>query len=95
MRKLEVSGLSIEQTQRSLKAMEPAPRDTGGGDPYNQRNPNVGDPYKRAIASGDPYNRGNLQRTPATLQRPVPKAPPAPVKKPGNSVLDQLTGKKK
>jgi hypothetical protein len=38
MRKLDVSGLSIEQTQRSLKAMQTTGRDVGGGsDPYNQR----------------------------------------------------------
>jgi hypothetical protein len=81
MRKLEVSSLSIEQTQRTLKALEIAPRDAGGGsDPYNQRSGATGDPFKRVVSGSDPYNRGNL---------------PTPAKKPGISVLDQLTGKKK
>jgi len=98
MRKLDVTGLSIEQTQTSLKAMEAPPaRDTGGGnDPYNQHRAQTGDPFRRNSASGsDPYDRGNLNTV--SHQRPAPKTPvPAqPVKKPGNSVLDQLTGKKK
>jgi hypothetical protein len=100
MRKLEVTGLSIEQTHNSLKAME-APADqkagqaTGGNDPYNQHRPPVGDPFKRNTATGaDPYNRGNLNTHPGG--RHAAKAPVAqPGKKPGNSVLDQLTGKKK
>jgi hypothetical protein len=84
MRKLEVPSLSLEQTQRSLKALEVTPRDAGGGgDPYNTRNPASGDPFKRAAAGGNPYDRGALT------------TPTAPVKKPSTSVLDQLTGKKK
>lgn len=94
MRKLDVSGLSIEQTQRELKAMEVAPAGDAGFDPYNQRSGTSGDPYQRALKTGDPYNRGNLQRPAPGMQRPAPK-PAAPVKKPGGSVLDQLTGKKK
>src|SRR5690349_17378372 len=39
MRKLDVSGLSIEQTQRELKAMEPEVREATGSDPYNQHRP--------------------------------------------------------
>jgi hypothetical protein len=98
MRKLEVSGLSIEQTQTSFKAMEtpPAHDTAGGSDPYNQHRAQVGDPFKRNAASGsDPYNRGNLNTV--SRQRPAPKSPvpEQPVKKPGSSVLDQLTGKKK
>jgi len=97
MRKLEVSGLSIEQTQTSLKAMEESGRaPVGGSDPYNQHRPQTGDPFKRNSATGsDPYNRGNLNTHQAG--RPAPRAPvPAqPAKKPGNSVLDQLTGRKK
>ena len=92
MRKLDVTGLSIEQTQRELQAMDSAPRDTAsGGDPYNRRTAPVGDPFKRIAAGDDPYNRGNLP-TPGSLKRPVPKGPARP---PGSSVLDQLTGKKK
>lgn len=98
MRKLDVTGLSIEQTQSSLKAMEqPRALDKGGGnDPYNQHRPQTGDPFKRNTATGsDPYNRGNLN-TVHPGQRPAPKSPPSqPAKQPGNSVLDQLTGKKK
>ena len=98
MRKLEVTGLSIEQTQTSLKAMEspPARDSAGGSDPYNQHRAPVGDPFRRYAASGnDPYNRGNLNTH--APQRPAPKSsvPAQPVRKPGNSVLDQLTGKKK
>ena len=98
MRKLDVTGLSIEQTQTSLKAMEAPPaRDPGGGsDPYNQHRAPTGDPFRRNAASGsDPYDRGNLNTV--SHQRPAPRTPvPAqPVRKPGNSVLDQLTGKKK
>src|SRR5688572_33492895 len=53
MRKLEVPSLSLEQTQRSLKALEIAARDAGGGgDPYNQRSGASGDPFKRAVAGG-------------------------------------------
>lgn len=100
MRKLDVSGLSIEQTQRSLKAMQPAGRDAAGGsDPYNALNSARGDPFaqgKRAGGSGgegDPYNqRAAAQRTTPPMKRPVPAAP---VKRPGGSVLDQLLGKKK
>ena len=64
LRTLDVSGLSVEQTQtqRSLKAANPAANPGGGFDPYNQTT------FKKST-------------TPAA-------------KKP-NSVLDQLTGKKK
>jgi hypothetical protein len=100
MRKLDVSGLSIEQTQRSLKAMQPEGREVAGGsDPYNARSPASGDPYnqgKRAGGlggEGDPYNqRANAQRTAPSMKRPVPTAP---VKRPDGSVFDQLLGKKK
>lgn len=92
MRKLEVPSLSLEQTQRSLKALEIAPRDAdGGGDPYNTRKIPSGDPFRRPAAGGNPYDRGALP-TPAANKRP---APAAPVKKSSSSVLDQLTGKKK
>ena len=94
MRKLDVSGLSIEQTQRSLQAMQPDPYNTrsagseDGADPYN--------PHKRSsvpVPDGDPYNqRGGIQRTAPPMKRPVPTAP---VKRPGTSVLSQLLGKKK
>lgn len=101
MRKLDVSGLSIEQTERSLKALQPggAPEaTTKGGDPYNQnRNPANEDPFKRAASGGDPYNRVTVPKPP--MHRPVPKsgapAPAAPTKKSGGSVLDQLLGRKK
>jgi hypothetical protein len=93
MRKLDVSALSIEQTQRSLKAMEPLSADAGGGsDPYNQNREQRGDPFKKATSGNDPYNSGNIGAP--SLRRPPPKSP-APAKKPGGSVLDQLTGKKK
>lgn len=92
MRKLEVPSLSLEQTQRSLKALQTAARDAGGGgDPYNQRNGASGDPFKRVVAGGNPYDRGGLP-TPSANKRP---APVAPGKKSSPSVLDQLTGKKK
>lgn len=100
MRKLDVSGLSIEQTQSSLKALQPAAGAAagGGGDPYNQhRNQANDDPLKRAASGGDPYNRVDAPKA-APMHRPAPKAgasAPAPVKKPGSSVLDQLLGKKK
>lgn len=96
MRKLEVSGLSIEQTQRELKAMEPVVREEKGSDPYNQHRPPPGDPFKRNSAAGsDPYNKATMSS--AATRRPPPKAPAAaaPAKKPGSSVLDQLLGKKK
>jgi hypothetical protein len=96
MRKLDVSALSIEQTQRELKAMEPAaPKPAGGGDPYNQsRNPASGDPFKRNTAAGsDPYNRTQFQASQS--RRPPPAPATKPAAKPGNTVLDQLLGKKK
>lgn len=103
MRKLDVSGLSIEQTQRSLKAMQPVGRDAArGADPYNTRidsDGNLYNPHKRAEAprthgeDGDPYNqRGNSQRTTPVMKRPVPTTP---VKRPSGPVLDPLPGKKK
>jgi hypothetical protein len=100
MRKLDVTGLSIEQTQRSLKAMQPVGRDAvGGSDPYNALSPARGDPFtqgKRAGGpggEGDPYNqRANSQRTAPPMKRP---APTTPVKRPDGPVLDQLLGKKK
>jgi hypothetical protein len=89
MRKLEVPSLSLEQTQRSLKALEIAARDAGGGgDPYNQRSGASGDPFKRAVAGGNPYDRG-------ALPPPSSNQWPATGKKSSPSVLDQLTGKKK
>ena len=37
LKKLDSAGLSIEETQRSMKPLEPKARDAGGGsDPYNQ-----------------------------------------------------------
>lgn len=97
MRKLDVTGLSIEQTQTSLKAMEAPSREQGGGsDPYNQHRPQAGDPFKKNSASGsDPYNRGNLNTPQASRPAPSRPVPAQPVKKPGGSVLDQLIGKKK
>ena len=103
MRKLDVSGLSIEQTQRSLQAMQPAGRNAAvGADPYNTRSAGSEDgadpynPHKRSgvpVPDGDPYNqRGSIQRTAPPMKRPVPTAP---VKRPGTSVLSQLVGKKK
>ena len=98
MRKLDVSELSIEQTQRSLKAMQPPTGAGAGGDPYNQHRNQVNkDPFKRAVAEGDPYNRVSTPKS-TPMHRPAPKAPapaPAPAKKPGGSVLDQLLGRKK
>jgi hypothetical protein len=96
MRKLDVSGLSIEQTQRELKAMEPTVRENSGSDPYNRHRSPPGDPFRRNPATGsDPYNK--VTSNPAASRRPPPKAPvsAAPEKKPGGSVLDQLLGKKK
>jgi hypothetical protein len=96
MRKLDVSGLSIEQTQRSLKALEPEVREPAGSDPYNQHRSQPGDPFKRNSAAGsDPYNRATPPA--ASSRRPPVKAPvsAAPEKKPTGSVLDQLLGKKK
>jgi hypothetical protein len=98
MRKLDVSGLSIEQTQRS-KAIAPAGRDAAGGaDPYNTRIPGGGDPYNAhkgasaPVPDGDPYNRrGSVQRT-APMNRPVPAVP---VRRPGTAAPDQLPDKKK
>lgn len=96
MRKLDVSGLSIEQTQRELKAMETEVRDAAGSDPYNQHRAQPSDPFKRNTAAGsDPYNRATTHA--AASRRPPPKGPvsAAPEKKSGGSVLDQLLGKKK
>lgn len=96
MRTLDVSGLSIEQTQSALKALKPDFADAGGGsDPYNQHRADSGDPFKRKTgASGDPYNR--VASGGAQGRHPPPKAKPAaPEPKPGGSVLDQLLGKKK
>lgn len=96
MRKLDVSSLSIEQTQRSLKAVEPVVRENSGSDPYNQHRTQPGDPFKRNSAAGsDPYNRATPNT--ASSRRPPAKPPvsAAPEKKPGGSVLDQLLGKKK
>jgi hypothetical protein len=97
MRKLDVSGLSIEQTQRELKAMEPVVSKEKGSDPYNQhRSSPPGDPFKRGSVTGsDPYNKATMASTAARRPPPKAPAPAAPVKKPGSSVLDQLLGKKK
>lgn len=96
MRKLDVSGLSIEQSQCTLKALQPpAAVQADSGDPYNQhRNQVNADPLKRAVPSGDPYNRAGSSRAAPPVHRPAPKAAPAP-KKSGSSVLDQLLGRKK
>ena len=103
MRKLSVDDLAIEQTQRSVKAIDPGSRETGF-DPYNQRRDAAragtqfsrsgGNPYDPG-ASGDPYNQraGATPKRPAPVNRPVPGKPEA---KPSTSpVLDQLTGRKK
>ena len=98
MRKLEVSSLSIEQTQSSLKTLQPpAAARADSGDPYNQHRNRVNeDPFKRAVPDGDPYNRAGSSKQAPPVHRPAPKtAAPAPAKKPGSSVLDQLLGKKK
>jgi hypothetical protein len=74
MKQLDLGNLSIEETQRSVKAMKPVGRDPGGG--------------------GDPYNtRGAGQRTGEAAKRQgITGAADRPR---DNSVLDQLTGKKK
>lgn len=73
MRKLDFGDLKIEETQRSVKAMQPVGRDQGGG--------------------GDPYNtRGAGQRTGEAAKR---QGITGAADRPRNSVLDQLTGKKK
>lgn len=100
MRRLDVSALSIEQTQRSLKAMQPGPTGSAvGGDPYNQHRNRVNeDPFKRGVASGDPYNRAGGGSS-SSVRRPAAKpgspAPAPPEKKRAPSVLDQLLGRKK
>jgi hypothetical protein len=93
MQKLDISALSIEQTQRSVKILEPGERDPGGGgDPYNQRTGKAGaNTRPGALGGGDPYNQRALTRASDPIKRP----PPAPGKPSGGSVLDQLTGKKK
>jgi hypothetical protein len=96
MRKLDVSGLSIEQTQRSLKAIEPVVREDSGSDPYNQHRSQAGDPFKRNSATGsDPYNKVTVNAAPPRRAPPKAPASPAPEKKPGGPVLEQLLGKKK
>jgi hypothetical protein len=103
MRKLEVTELKIEETQRSMQ-LAAAPENAAAGDPYNQRvdgpgqtynpyNPHATPPAGKQ-PSGDPYNtRGEPPRTAGTFKRPPPSQ--APVKKAGGSVLDHLLGKKK
>jgi hypothetical protein len=57
MRKLEVGELSIEETQRAIKAMKPIGRDQGGGgDPYNTRGAGkrTGEAAKRQGVTGAP-----------------------------------------
>ncbi len=100
MRKLETTELSIEETQRAIKAMQAPTRDAGGGgDPYNQHRDDAEtyNPYNPhgkappgALSGGDPYNTRGTPKAASSLKRPLP-----PTKKPGGSVLDQLTGKKK
>jgi hypothetical protein len=73
MQKLDVGDLKIDETQRSVKAMQPVGRDTGGG--------------------GDPYNtRGAGQRTGEAAKR---QGVTGSADRARESVLDQLTGKKK
>jgi hypothetical protein len=103
MRKLEVTGLSIEETLRSVKALEPPAvgRDQGI-DPYNTRRDPI-DPFKKmpvranTAPSGNPYDQGAGMHRPAPpVKRPPAATPaPAPAKNPRGSVLDQLLGKKK
>ena len=96
MRKLDVSGLSIEQTQRSLKALEPEVREEIGSDPYNQHRSQPGDPFKRNSATGsDPYNKVTVNAAPPRRAPSKAPASPVPEKKSAGSVLDQLLGKKK
>jgi hypothetical protein len=102
MRQLEVTGLSIEETLRSVKALAPpvATRDQGI-DPYNTRKDSA-DPFKKMAVranpepAGDPYNqRGTVHRPAPRVKSPAAAPAPEPAKKPGGSVLDQLLGKKK
>lgn len=74
MRRLDVGSLSLEETQRAMKALTlaPTPRDAGGG----------GDPYNQRVPSSPPARSGS-------------KAASSPPKRPGTSVLEQLTGRKK
>ena len=73
LQKLDLDGLSIEETQRSVKAVKPQGLDEGGG--------------------GDPYNtRGAGKRFGEAAQR---QGITGAADRPRNSVLDQLTGKKK
>jgi hypothetical protein len=63
MRKLDLGGLEIEQTQREMKAMKPVGRDQGGGgDPYNTRGAGqrIGEAAKRQGITGSADRpRGN------------------------------------
>lgn len=62
MRKLDAGGLSIEETQRELKAIKPLGRDVGGGgDPYNQRGggQRPGEAAKRQGVTGSPDRKPN------------------------------------
>lgn len=57
MRKLQVTELSIEETQRAIKAMKPIGRDPGGGgDPYNTRGAGkrTGEAAQRQGVTGSP-----------------------------------------
>jgi hypothetical protein len=99
MRKLEVTGLSIEETLRSVKALElPAVGRDQGIDPYNTRR-DPADPFKKMAVrantapSGNPYDQGGGVHRPAPPEKRPPA--PAPAKNPRGSVLDQLLGKKK
>lgn len=102
MRKLEITDLKIEETQRAIKAMQEPARDTGGGgDPYNQvkSGAETHNPYNSqgkspaAMPGGDPYNTRGTPKAAGSIKRPPPPAPAA--NKSVGSVLDQLMGKKK
>jgi hypothetical protein len=57
MRKLDLGELSIEETQRAIKAMKPVGRDAGGGgDPYNTRGAGkrTGEAAQRQGVTGSP-----------------------------------------
>ena len=57
MKKLEVSDLKLDETQRSVPALKPVGRDVGGGgDPYNQRGSGQrpGEAAKRQGVTGSP-----------------------------------------
>jgi hypothetical protein len=102
MRKLEVTDLKIEETQRAMKIAE-VPESAAAGDPYNQRvnksaeSYNPYDPHAKPIPGappgGDPYNtRGAPPRAAGTFKRPQPSQAPA---RKTDSSRDQPHDKKK